>query len=97
MNVSYYSVQFDDKLFSANSLQIKYHVFVTMSTENERGSAMKIKAGDKFSFLGYNCTVYEVTENLMTFFARAHGKTETKIVNVKSFYSAFDAGKIKLL
>lgn len=33
-------MQFDDKLFSANSLQIKYHVFVTMSTENERGSAM---------------------------------------------------------
>lgn len=57
----------------------------------------KVAPGVRFRFLEYECTVYEVTENLMTFFARAHGKTETKIVNVKSFYSAFDAGKIKLL
>lgn len=90
-------MQFDDKLFSANSLQINYHVFVTMSTENEMGSAMKIKAGDKFSFLGYNCTVYAVNQYLMTFFAEIEGRTETKIVNIQSFNAALDAGKIKLL
>lgn len=56
-----------------------------------------IKAGDKFSFLGYNCIVYAVNQYLMTFFADIEGCIETKIVNIQSFNAALDAGKIKLL
>lgn len=58
---------------------------------------MKIKAGDKFSFLGYDCKVYDVTDNLMTFFTTMEGQPKTMIINIESFYAALDAGKIKLL
>ena len=58
---------------------------------------MKIKAGDKFSFLGYNCTVYAVNQYLMTFFTTMEGQPKTMIINIQSFNAALDAGKIKLL